>query len=141
VADNYTELYYHLVWATKNREPYLNDFVAEAVFEFINHLCHGIGVEIAALNGMPDHVHLACKIPTSLSVASVMNDVKGKSSHYINHLEGRQEFLAWQPGYGALTFSKRDLNRVVKYIQNQQQHHASGNIFAKLEIVNGHVAS
>jgi putative transposase len=137
MADNYTELYYHLVWATKGREHYLVGDVERILFGYLSSVCNDLRVRVLALNGMPDHVHLACTIPTSLSIGTLMSSMKGKSSHYINHLPGGGNSIAWQPGYGALTFSKRDLPRVVSYINNQKAHHASGHLLSKLELTSG----
>ena len=103
------------------------------LFRQIRHKCQELDIGVHALNGMPDHVHLACTLPVDLSIADALERVKGSSSHFINHRPGSEWRLYWQTGYGALTFSKRDLPRVVAYIDHQKQHHAEGTLSAKME--------
>ena len=135
MASTYTELYYHFVWATKDRNLFIVPALEKALFDFIRAKCEELRITIYALNGMPDHVHLACALPTNLSIAEFMKTIKGTSAHVINHLPNRDELLYWQPGYGALTFTKRDLPRISAYIDNQKRHHADGSLMARLEQV------
>ncbi len=128
MPDTYTEIYYYLVWTTKNREAMIVPQVEETLYVSIKAICRELRVTIHALNGMPDHVHLACTLPTTVAVAPLMNQVKGSSAHLINHLPRSRHPLAWQAGYGALTFARRDLKTIVAYIRNQQQHHQDGTL-------------
>jgi REP element-mobilizing transposase RayT len=133
MVDRYTELYYHFIWATKGREPRITPDLQTHLYAYIRHKCDDLHVQVYALNGMPDHVHLACSLPTDLSIADFLEVVKGSSSHFINHLEGSDHRLYWQPGYGALTFAKRDLTRIVSYIDNQSTHHRDGELSPRME--------
>jgi putative transposase len=133
MSDTYTEIYYHFIWTTKNREAMITADMEAVLYTSIKAICRDLKVTIHALNGLPDHVHLACTLPTIVAPAPLMNKVKGISAHLVNHLpEGRHSF-AWQPGYGALTFARRDLKTIVSYIQNQQQHHQGGKLSEKME--------
>ena len=133
MADTYTEIYYHLVWTTKMREEMISPEVAASLYPCLKAICREKGVTIHALNGMPDHIHLACTLPTTVALADLMHRLKGSSAHLINGLlEGRLA-LTWQLGYGALTFAQRDLMRVTAYIQNQQRHHRAGTLSEKME--------
>ena len=107
--------------------------IEAALYANIKAVCRNLGVTIHALNGLPDHVHLACTLPTTVAVAPLMNKVKGSSAHLINHLPEGRYFLAWQPGYGALTFARRDLKTIAAYIQNQRQHHQGGTLSQNME--------
>lgn len=133
MPSTYTELYYHFVWATKDRIPFIKPALEQALYRFLREKCHELDVTIYALNGMPDHVHLACALPTSLSIVDFMKTIKGTSAHAINHLPNQEVQLYWQPGYGALTFTKRDLPRVTSYIDNQKRHHDEGSLLDRLE--------
>ena len=131
MADTYTEIYHHLVWTTKMREEMITPEVEASLYPCLKAICREKGVTVHALNGMPDHIHLACTLPTTVALADLMHRLKGTSAHLINHLpEGR---LAWQPGYGALTFAQRDLMRVTAYIQSQQSHHQGSTLSEKME--------
>ena len=133
MSDTYTEVYYHLVWTTKNREATIVPQIEETLYASIKAICRDARVTIHALNGLPDHVHLACTLPTTAAVAPLMNKIKGSSAHLINHLPANRYPLAWQPGYGALTFARRDLKTIVTYIQNQRQHHQGGTLSQNME--------
>ena len=133
MSDNYTELYYHIVWATKDREPYLTDVVEIELFNYLATVCRTLRVAIHALNGMPDHVHLICSIPPSISISEVVMDLKGKSAYHLNHLPSSDSYLAWQPAYGVITLSKHHLQRARLYVNNQKTHHADNTVFARLE--------
>ncbi len=133
MANSYTELYYHFIWATKGREPLITLEVQVHLYAYIRHKCQEMSVHVYALDGMPDHVHLACSLPTDLSIADFLEVIKGSSSHFINHLDDADYCLYWQPGYGALTFAKRDLLRIVSYIENQAIHHYNGKLSPRME--------
>lgn len=134
MADTYTEIYYHLVWTTKMREEMITWEVEAALYPCLKAICRKEGMTIHALNGMPDHVHLACTLPATVAVSDLMHNLKGSSAHLVNHLPGGRLALAWQPGYGALTFVGRDLARVTAYVQNQQQYHRNGRLSEKMEL-------
>ena len=81
---NYTEIYYHFVWATKRREPLLTPTIEPLVHDFLRHKCNSLRATVYAVNEMPDHVHLACSLPLSLAASDFLEVVKGSSSHFIN---------------------------------------------------------
>ncbi len=97
MSDTYTEIYYHLVWATKHREPMITTEVETPLFLCLKAICRDKGVPIHALNAMPDHVHLACTLPPTLALADLMHRLKGSASHLINHLPGEKQSLACGP--------------------------------------------
>jgi putative transposase len=135
MPDTYTEIYYHLVWATKRREEMVTLEIEAALYLCLKAICQEKGVTIHSLNAMPDHLHLACSLPANVALSDLVQRLKGSSAHLINHLPGGRLALAWQPGYGALTFAGRDLPRVTAYIQNQQKHHRDGKLSEKMERV------
>jgi len=133
MPSTYTRLFYHFVWTTQEREPSITPEVEPHLYRFLRHKCAELGAQVHALNGMPDHVHLACTLPTRLSIAEFMHDLKGSAARFINQLPEERFRLYWQPGYGALTFSRRNLPRVVAYIDGQKAHHATGPLSPEME--------
>jgi putative transposase len=128
----FTDLYYHCIWSTKNRESTITESLEEEIYGYIRGKCSSLKVMVHALNGTENHVHLACSIPPTISIAEFIHKVKGSSGHDANQLLGASGSF-WQPGYGALTFARRQLPRVVAYIQNQKQHHRTGDLWPALE--------
>jgi REP element-mobilizing transposase RayT len=135
VASTFTQVYYHFIWATKLREPYLTEELEQRVYAYIRSRCREMGIFVHALNGVEDHTHLACSLPVTLSIAEALDKIKGSSSHFANHVPDEGTRLYWQPGYGALTFARRDLARVVAYVNAQKEHHHDGTLWAPLEQV------
>src|SRR4051812_39349191 len=102
----YTELYCHLVWATKGREPLLTGEQATLAERAIRSLAREQGAVVHALGIMPDHVHVAVMIPPTITVAALVKAIKGSSSHLLNRVATTRsgEPFAWQSEYGALSF-------------------------------------
>ena len=88
-----------------------------------------------AINGTADHVHVAVNIEPFVTVSELVKDLKGGSSYDVNHELGRK-VLQWQRGYGVVSFGKKNLPWVMKYIANQKEHHAAGTTTERLELTN-----
>lgn len=132
---NYIESFCHFVWATRHREPFITDGIERELHRYLRQRCNEMHVDVYALNGMPDHIHLAATVPTCLSQADFMERLKGSSSHFINKILAVPNCLYWQPGYGMLTHTLGHLPRVMRYVDRQKAHHASGKLFDKMERV------
>src|SRR5689334_14777392 len=96
---SFTDLYYHCIWSTKNREPTITEAVEEVIYGYIRGKCSSMNVLVHALNGPEDHVHLACSIPPTISIADFLHKVKGSSGHEANQFLGATGSF-WQPKYG-----------------------------------------
>ena len=129
----YTEAFHHFVWATRRREPFITSAIERELYRCFRHLCEEAHVQVHALNGMPDHVHLVVTLPATLAPSVLMHDIKGASAHLINHLPQANGCLYWQEGYGWLTFAMANLPRIVHYVDHQKEHHASGKLSPKME--------
>lgn len=130
----FARCYYHLIWATRNREPSITEQVATHLYPAIRQKALELRSEVLALNGMPDHIHIAATIHTSLSVADWVKHIKGASSYAVNNLLPQlSSRFGWQSGYGVLTYGIKQMSFVVAYVENQQQHHAANMLYAYLE--------
>jgi putative transposase len=129
----YWELFYHLVWATKNREP----LVTPALEPELHGYLRGKGIELGgvvhAVGGIEDHVHVAVSIPPRIAVATFIGQLKGASSHWVSHLSAHGGPFDWQDGYGALSFGKRALPSVVRYVLAQRERHRTGHLIEEME--------
>lgn len=127
----WSELYVHVVWSTWKRQPLIGQEVEQLLVRCIHAECANMKAHVVALGVMPDHVHLLVRIPTALSIAALVKQVKGSSSHLINSTcEGR---FQWQGGYGAFTVSKEVVPRVRGYILNQRSHHGENTCYPDWE--------
>ena len=130
----YWELYYHLVWRTKDSMALLTSTVEPLAHKYIVHRAlQTPEAFVHAVGGIDDHVHLAVSLPPTVEIAKWVGDIKGASAHHINHGPCGPGSLAWQTGYGVVSFGKRDLPWVIDYIKRQREHHAAGRIEDRLE--------
>ncbi|SDZ06882.1 MULTISPECIES: IS200/IS605 family transposase [Rhodonellum] len=119
----YSQLLYHIVFSTFNRSATLHEDGRPELFAYIwgilkNKKCH-----LYRINGMEDHLHIFTHIPTSISVASLVKDIKLGSSKMIKHNNLFEKFNGWQEGYGAFTVGHSTRNTLIDYVKNQQEHH------------------
>ncbi|MDP2934987.1 MAG: IS200/IS605 family transposase [Dehalococcoidia bacterium] len=119
----YWRLFYHIVWATKDREPSIQDVFAEALHHRIGQKATQLGATVHAVGGVEDHVHLAVSVPPSLALSEFVRQIKGSSSHFLNHELDTPINFTWQPDYGVISLDSKQLDQVVQYVQEQRQHH------------------
>lgn len=128
--------YAHLVWATKNREPLIRPEIEAAVYASLVAKAAEMGCFVHAVNGVADHVHLIISIPPRLAVSDVVKNLKGNSSHFVNHeLTPGPKPFAWQRGYGYLTLGESQCTRAVAYVESQKLRHEANTTNSWLEKV------
>ena len=130
---SYAEIYLHLVWGTWDRHPLLVGDRVETVDRAIHYECTNLRADVIAIGGMEDHVHLLVRVPTPLSPAALVKQVKGASSHLVNPEHGARASFRWQGGYGAFSVSRQHVARIRRYVLNQEAHHREGRIAPFLE--------
>jgi putative transposase len=122
MAHTHTLLLYHIIFSTQRRVPMLSPEIRSVVFPYMSGIIANNGGESYIINGVEDHVHILCRLKSKPDVADIVHDIKGGTSSWFNKQPGVTS-LHWQVGYGAFTVSYSQLNRVFKYIENQQEHH------------------
>lgn len=123
MSHSFTNLLYHLVFATKNREPLLDDALRPQLFAQLGAILTKEEATPLIVNGMPDHVHILAKPRPTHRVAAVLSDIKSRSSGWIHRTRPDLQHFAWQTGYGAFTVSESQVEVVRAYIRNQEEHH------------------
>jgi putative transposase len=126
-------LYYHLVWATKNREHFIQPEIEARLYAYIIAKASELDAYVYAINGWYDHLHLVVSIPPKHAVAYVVKCLKGASSHDLNHAGGLDYHFAWQRGYGALSLGERQRPTAEAYVEEQKQHHENQTVSGWLE--------
>ena len=127
------EIYLHINWHVKDDRPTLNPEIEPIVHQLIKDRCRRIkGVYFHRIGGTETHVHLAVNIEPSVTISELIKDLKGGSSHDLNTQLGRKE-LYWQRGYGVVSFGKKNLPWVARYIADQKEHHAESRVQGRLE--------
>lgn len=123
MAQSFTNLIYHIVFSTKNRQPLIVEPVRNRLYDYCGGIIRKLGGVSLAINGMPDHLHVLAKLRPDKSVSSVLRDLKANSSGWMHDVFPEVRDFRWQNGYGAFTVSASQIERVRRYIENQEKHH------------------
>lgn len=123
MANTYTQIHLHIIFAVKYRESIIRDSWKDELYRYITGIVQNNKHKMIAINGMPDHIHLLVGMRPTQSVSELLQDIKGNSSKWINEKKFIKSRFEWQEGYGAFSYSKSQLKNVVTYIENQEEHH------------------
>jgi putative transposase len=115
-------LHYHLVFSTKNRVPLISSDWRPNLHSYLGGIIKGIKGVPLAIGGIDDHVHLLIGVRAIHRLDYFLRDIKADSSSWVHKVVGQKKF-AWQSGYLGLTVSPSQIERVRKYVLNQEQHH------------------
>ncbi|MBW3623066.1 MAG: IS200/IS605 family transposase [Armatimonadetes bacterium] len=126
-------VFIHFVWATWDRHPWITEEIERDLYRYLSAVCEDDGCEVLAVGGMPDHVHLLVSFPNTLTLAELMQHVKGGSSRLITQKLLTGVPFHWQGSYGAFSVSAHDKEKVIRYILNQKQHHADNTLWPEAE--------
>ena len=129
---SYWRLFYHVVWATKNRLDLIDPEWEKDLYSYIWGKATALECVPHAIGGISNHIHVAISIPPKLAVATLIGRLKGSSSHHINERYTHGSFM-WQAEYGVSSFSERALGSIVAYINHQKKHHGENTLDMKLE--------
>ena len=127
------ELYVHLVWTTWDRLPLITADIERALFRSIGEVAQNSGCKVLAINGMPDHIHVLLRIPATLPVSKLVQQLKGYSSHFANQQLQLEYKFKWSGFYGAFSVSRWDIQRIMTYINRQKEHHNTNELVEDLE--------
>ncbi|MBM4329213.1 MAG: IS200/IS605 family transposase [Deltaproteobacteria bacterium] len=119
----YTQIYYHIVFSTKNRDPALTSDRRPDLFRYIWGIVKKRRSRLYRINGTLDHVHMLSSLHQSCSLADFVRDIKAGSSYWIKEDRVFPGFSNWQAGYGAFTHGMSDRDILIEYIKNQEAHH------------------
>jgi REP element-mobilizing transposase RayT len=120
---SFNKIWIHAIWSTKNRFPLIELTVEQRIYSFISEQFREQSCPVRVINGMPDHIHCLFLLTPQKSIADVIKQIKGSSSHFINQNNLITEKFAWQTGYAAYSVSESVVDKVFHYIKNQKQHH------------------
>jgi REP element-mobilizing transposase RayT len=123
MAETFTNLIYHIVFSTKNRQPLLTHAHQLRLYTYIGGTIRDLGGIALAINGMEDHVHLLVKLRPDKALSDVMRDLKANTSGWMHDTFPDLKDFSWQRGYGAFTVSQSNIEKVRGYIAQQKEHH------------------
>jgi REP element-mobilizing transposase RayT len=123
MADTYSQIYIHIVFAVKGRDNLISKKWKEELYKYISGIVVNEGQKLIAINGMPNHIHILIGLKPTMALSNLVRDIKANSSKFINTQQWIAGKFEWQQGFGAFSYSHSQLDTVIKYIQNQEEHH------------------
>ena len=119
----YTQIIYQIVFSTKRRERTLTANGRDELFKYITGLLKNKNCHLYQINGVEDHLHIVTHLHPTVSLSSLVKDIKVSSALYIKENNLFKNFSSWQEGYGAFTYSIKEKDRLIEYVKNQVEHH------------------
>ncbi len=123
MANTYTQIHLHLIFAVQNRRSLILDEWKIRLYEYITGIVQENKHKMIIINGMPDHLHIAIGMRPIQAISDLMQDIKGSSAKWINKNKLVKGKFEWQEGYGAFSYNKSLLPKLIEYIKNQEMHH------------------
>ncbi|MEQ1850213.1 MAG: IS200/IS605 family transposase [Chthoniobacteraceae bacterium] len=116
------QIYVHLVFSTKDRTSLIPAEIKPRLHAYLAGTFNAIDCPAVQVGGMPDHVHILFRLSRTVTISDAVKNAKVESSKWMKEACGVRDF-AWQAGYGAFSVSASNVDDVVRYIQNQEEHH------------------
>lgn len=126
MASSYDRIILHTTFSTKYRQPIITEDIEEGLYGVIIASLRLVGSEVLAVGGIEDHIHIVHTLPRTKTVATLLNAVKSQSSGWVRKKGGRHLKFEWQEGYAVFSADYRKLDGLIRYVQNQKEHHKSG---------------
>lgn len=123
MANTYTQIFYHVVFAVKGRENLINPLWKDDLYKYISGIITNQGQKLYIINGLPDHLHILVSCKPNIALSNLVKEIKEHSSKYIKEQGFIKCKFCWQEGFGAFSVSFRNIEQVVNYIKNQEEHH------------------
>ncbi len=119
----YRQIFYHIVFGTKQRSPVINEKNESELYKYIWGILKNKNCKLYRINGMPDHIHIFCDLHPSVSLSNLIKDLKVATNLWMKESGLFPEFDGWQEGYGAFTCSVKEKETTINYIKSQKEHH------------------
>ncbi len=123
MANTYSQVYLHIVFAVKGRQNLIGTEIREELHKYITGIVTNRDQKLLSIFCMPDHTHILIGIKPSINISDFVRDIKAGSSKFINEKKLIKGRFNWQEGFGVFSYSRSQIDTVIKYIQNQEKHH------------------
>lgn len=123
MANTYTQCYFQLVFAVKNREALISKDWKTDMEMYITGIVQNYKHKLLAIGTMPDHIHILIGYNLNQLIPDLVEKIKTSSNSWVNEKKLAGFKFEWQKGYGAFTYSRSQIDNVIKYVLSQQEHH------------------
>jgi putative transposase len=123
MPNTFSQIYLQFVFAVKGRQSLILKENKEELHKYITGLVRNRKAKMLAINCMPDHSHIFVGFHPSVLIADFVKEIKIESNEFIKGKRWVKSKFSWQEGYGVFSYSQSHIDRVIKYVLNQEQHH------------------
>ncbi|MCC5875005.1 MAG: transposase [Candidatus Sumerlaeia bacterium] len=124
MSQSLVQNYQHIIYSTKGREPFLTDpSVSAELHRYLGGVCIHHNSPSIIVGGHVDHVHIVCRLSKSLTIKTMVRELKVESSKWMKTRGSDYRRFRWQAGYGAFSISPSHVGALTKYVRNQEEHH------------------
>ena len=115
--------YVHIVFSTKYRQPLIKPPYEAELHAYLGGICKSLDSPVLIVGGYTDHIHILCLLSKKIALMELMQKLKASSSKWMKSKDPDLQNFFWQDGYGAFSVNPAEVNVVIKYIENQHEHH------------------
>jgi len=123
MANTFSQIYIQIVFSVKGRQNLIQKKWQEELYKYICGIINGKQQKVFAIGGVGDHIHILVSLKPNISISDLVKEIKINSSKWINEKTFVYGKFQWQEGFGAFSYSQSQLDNVIGYINNQEQHH------------------
>jgi REP element-mobilizing transposase RayT len=123
VPQSFSKVYVHITFSTKSRYPFIDKNIENELWAYIGGICKNLECNPIRIGGHSDHIHICCLLSKKISQIKLLEEIKKESSKWIKNKGKVYEKFYWQNGYGIFSINPYELDTVVNYIAEQEQHH------------------
>jgi putative transposase len=126
MGQSLVENYSHLIFSTKHRTPWLQpEALQNELFQYLGKICSNHNCPPLRVGGHLDHIHILCRLSKSISIETLIRELKTNSSKWMKTQTLDHREFSWQNGYASISVSSTHLTSLVRYIEQQREHHAT----------------
>ncbi|MBO9595144.1 MAG: IS200/IS605 family transposase [Niabella sp.] len=123
MANTFSQIYLQFVFAVQGRQSLIHPQYKEELHKYITALVQARKAKMLAVHCMPDHIHLFVGFKSSVLIADFVKEIKVQSNEFIRNKKWVPYGFRWQEGYGVFSYGHSQIDRVCKYVLNQERHH------------------
>ena len=123
MSNTYTQLYVQIIFSPYGRQNLIHERIKPEIYKYITGIIKNKNQKLMVINGMPDHIHMMLGFSPDIAISKLVGEIKSNTTNFINAQRLVRGKFEWQRGFGAFTYSKSQVERVINYIMIQEEHH------------------
>jgi putative transposase len=123
MGQSLVQIYIHLIFTTKHRQPLIHDDFEDELYAYLGGICKELQCSPIKINGDKDHVHILCILSKKIALMKLLEELKSNSSKWMKTKSHELCNFFWQDGYGTFSVNPSEVDAVINYIENQKEHH------------------